>query len=53
MHFINQIRSAARKRAQYNRTRREIRSMPLDVALALGIFRADAHLIANHAVYGR
>ena len=41
------------KRAAYNRTVREIRRMPLDVALDLGIYRDDAEKIAHKAVYGR
>ena len=41
------------KRRQYLRTVSEIESMPLDVALDLGIFREDARIIASKAVYGR
>ena len=41
------------KRAAYNRTVREIKNMPLDVALDLGIYRDDAEKIAHQAVYGR
>ena len=42
-----------KKRAMYRRTVNEIRNMPLDVALDLGIYRDDAEKIAHQAVYGR
>ncbi len=41
------------KRVAYNRTVREIKNMPLDVALDLGIYRDDAEKIARKSVYGR
>ncbi|WP_186826985.1 hypothetical protein [Shimia ponticola] len=44
---------AVAKRRQYLRTVSEIESMPLDVALDLGLFREDARTIASKAVYGR
>lgn len=50
--IVSQILTAAQKRIAYNRTIAEIESMPLDVALDLGIFREDAPLIAKKAVYG-
>lgn len=53
MTLFDQIAEIARKRARYNRTVFEIQSMPLDVALDLGIFREDAEKIARRAVYGR
>ena len=40
------------KRAQYHQTVRELRAMPLDVALDLDIYRGDAEHIAAQAVYG-
>lgn len=52
MTLINTIRDTIAKRAVYSRTKAEIESMPLDVALDLGIFREDAAKIAHHAVYG-
>lgn len=52
MTLINQIQNALRKRALYLRTKHEIQSMPLDVALDLDIYRADAGKIAERAVYG-
>ena len=51
-HFIQTLQIAAAKRAAYLRTRDEIRRMPLDVALDLGIDRADADRMAQAAVYG-
>jgi len=51
--IITRLRTAAAKRAAYRQTVDEISRMPLDVALDLGIFREDAHLIAHRAVYGR
>jgi uncharacterized protein YjiS (DUF1127 family) len=50
--FFNDLRTAMRKRAAYNRTVAELQSMPLDVALDLGLYRGDAHAIARQAVYG-
>ena len=47
------IKETLQKRAMYRRTVSEIRSMSLDVALDLGIFRDDAEKIALQAVYGR
>lgn len=52
MTFFNRLRAAARKRAAYNRTFAEIRNLPRDVALDLGIFPGDADRIARQAVYG-
>ncbi len=52
MTLFTNVRKAAQKRADYNRTVAEIQAMPLDVALDLGIFREDAHKIASKAVYG-
>jgi uncharacterized protein YjiS (DUF1127 family) len=51
--IMTRMRTAAEKRAAYNRTVDEISRLPLDVALDLGIFREDAHKIAYSAVYGR
>ncbi|MEP2781035.1 MAG: hypothetical protein ABJP33_01185 [Pseudoruegeria sp.] len=51
MNLFSNVRKAAQKRAAYKRTVIEIQSMPKDVAIDLGIFREDAHLIANNAVY--
>jgi uncharacterized protein YjiS (DUF1127 family) len=52
MTMFTTIRTALTKRAAYIRTRNEIRAMPQDVALDLGIFRGDADAIAYQAIYG-
>lgn len=51
--MIEALKEAARKRAAYVRTRDEIARMPLDVALDLDIYPADADRIAHKAVYDR
>lgn len=53
MNIISELKSAAHKRAAYNRTVFELESLPLDVALDLDIYQADAQKIARRAVYGR
>lgn len=50
--MLSTLKTAIAKRAAYNRTRREIASMPLDVALDLNIYPGDASKIAYKAVYG-
>jgi uncharacterized protein YjiS (DUF1127 family) len=50
--IIAQLREAAAKRALYRRTRDEIAGMERHVALDLGIFPEDAHIIARKAVWG-
>lgn len=50
--LLSSMKSAARKRAAYLRTKAEIEAMPLDVALDLNIYRGDADKIAWTAVYG-
>ncbi len=52
MKLIEAIRAAAAKRAAYNRTVTELTNMPLDTALDLDIYRGDARVIAQRAVYG-
>jgi len=49
MNIVNTLK----KRALYRQTVRELRSLPLDVALDLDIYSGDAEKIARHAVYGR
>ncbi len=51
--LLNQMQGAVRSRTAYSRTVSEIARMPLDVALDLGLDRADARKIARKAVYGR
>ena len=52
MSIVTTVRGALEKRRQYNRTVRELRSMPLDVALDLDLARSDAKSTARQAVYG-
>lgn len=52
MTLIDTIRQTILKRAVYARTKHEIKSMPLDVALDLNIDRDNAAQIARQAVYG-
>lgn len=52
MFRMTTIRDAIAKRAAFNRLVREIRAMPLDVALDLDIHRGDAREIAREAIYG-
>ena len=53
MTFIETLRRKIDQRAVYNRTRKELSRMPLDVALDLEIAREDADRIAYQSVYGR
>ncbi len=50
--ILTKLRTAAHKRALYQRTKFEIETMPLDVALDLDIHPGDAERIARQAVYG-
>ncbi len=50
--LFSKMKSAAQKRAAFNRTVYEIERMPLDIALDLNIHRPDARAIAYKAVYG-
>lgn len=50
---FNQIRTAAAKRAAYNRTVAEISAVDARLAIEdLGFYPGDAHEIAHRAVYG-
>ncbi|MBV0911530.1 hypothetical protein [Anianabacter salinae] len=52
--FFETLRDAARRRAAYNRTVAELRSLPIELAVEdLGIFPGDARNMARSAVYGR
>lgn len=51
-HLMSSLRDRLQKRAAYNRTVWEIRTMPLDVALDLDIYPGDAEKIASKAIYG-
>ncbi|WP_373356550.1 hypothetical protein [Pseudoroseicyclus sp. CXY001] len=52
MTTFTRLRTAFAKRAAYNRTVSEIRSLPLDIALDLDLYPGDAKRIAREAVYG-
>ena len=52
MTALDRLRAALRRRATYVATKRELQSMPLDVALDLGIDRTKAADLAYDAVYG-
>ncbi|MDJ0638862.1 MAG: hypothetical protein QNJ20_08510 [Paracoccaceae bacterium] len=49
MNFLTDLQ----KRRDYHRTLRELRRLPLDVALDLDIYPGDAKELASRAVYGR
>lgn len=49
MNFMDELK----RRRDYNRTVRELRRLPMDVALDLGIYQGDARAIARRAVYGK
>lgn len=49
MNFMAELQ----KRRDYHRTVRELRRLPLDVALDLDIYPGDAEKLAHRAVYGR
>ena len=49
MNFMAELQ----KRRSYNRTVRELRRLPLDVALDLDIYPGDAEKLAQRAVYGK
>lgn len=51
--IFTQIRTAAAKRAAYNRTVAELSNMDARIAIEdLGIYPGDAQKIAKRAVYG-
>jgi uncharacterized protein YjiS (DUF1127 family) len=53
MTMLTHIRSAMHKRLAYLRTKRELESLPRDLAVEdLGIYPGDAGKIASRAVYG-
>ena len=52
-HLCDSLKTRLERHAQYRRTLRELRSMPLDVALDLDIDKGDAQRIATRAVYGQ
>lgn len=52
MQIITKLRTSLQKRAEYNRIKAELNSMPLETAIDLGIFKEDAARIARETVYG-
>lgn len=51
--FLNDIVTAFARRNACRRTAFELRSMNLETALDLDIFREDADIIARKTVYGQ
>ncbi|SHG67961.1 hypothetical protein SAMN05444003_0452 [Cognatiyoonia sediminum] len=52
MSVLKSVSQAVQKRVAYLRTKSELESMSIDVALDLDIYRGDAAKIASKAVYG-
>lgn len=50
--MIEKLKSAAQKRAAYNRTVAELSNLPIETALDLDIYAGDIRKIAHRAVYG-
>ncbi len=53
MSFFNEIRTAARKRAEYSRTLTALSSLPRATASDLGLDGEDLRAVARRAVYGK
>ncbi|MGZ2258711.1 hypothetical protein [Roseobacter sp. A03A-229] len=51
--IIARLKNAANKRAEFNRTYHELRFMPRETAIDLGMFPEDAYDVAYAHVYGR
>lgn len=52
MTYFDRIRTILANRAQYNRTRHELRNLPLDTQIDLDLNARDTDAIARQAVYG-
>ena len=52
MTVLTNVRSAIEKRVAYSRLKRELRTMPVETAIDLGMFREDADKVASKAIYG-
>lgn len=50
--ILTTLRTAALKRADYRRTKRELSQLPVNVALDLDLYPGDADHLARRAVYG-
>ncbi|WP_186766660.1 hypothetical protein [Puniceibacterium confluentis] len=53
MTLLSNLQIRVAKHAEYRRTLRALRRLPLDVALDLDIHPGDAKSIAHQAIYGR
>ena len=51
--LFNTLQTRLKQRAAYLRTKSELESMPLNVAIDLDIYKPDAAKLAAKAVYGR
>lgn len=51
--IMTRLKSAATKRAEFNRTYNELRTMSRATAIDLGMFPEDAYKVAYSHVYGR
>ncbi|SUZ30735.1 hypothetical protein ROE7235_00461 [Roseibaca ekhonensis] len=51
--LLTTLQTRLQQRAAYTRTKAELESMPLDVAIDLDIYKPDAAKLAAQAVYGR
>ncbi|EBA11677.1 hypothetical protein [Roseobacter sp. CCS2] len=52
MTVLNTVRTAVQKRVAYSRLKHELRAMPVETAIDLGMFREDASKVAAKAIYG-
>jgi uncharacterized protein YjiS (DUF1127 family) len=52
MSLLQQLRTAARKRAAYRHTLYELQGVPSHLAEDLGIYPGDAKRLARQAIYG-
>jgi len=53
MAFFTDIKTAAKKRAEYRRTLNELRTMPRDTMIDLDMAPNEFERIAHRAVYGK
>ena len=51
--LVKKLKASAQKRADFNRTYHELRHMPRETAIDLGLYPEDAYDVAYRAVYGR
>lgn len=53
MSFVSNVRNSLKKRAEYNRTLAELRTMDRAAMIDLNVYEGDFPRIAYEAVYGR